>query len=110
MGIHAVIIFFTLCLLICVMVFMQIVISIKSGVFEICNILKEDKQKLVPGILRYVIMLFKYLKKGMSKKTARGILRFVIMLFKYLKKGTSKKIVPGILKFVSMLFKYLKRT
>ena len=31
------------------------------------------------------------------------------MLFKYLKKGMSKKIVPGVLRFVSMLFKYLKK-
>ena len=38
MGIHAVIIYFTLCLSIYIMVFVCIVISIKSGVFEICNI------------------------------------------------------------------------
>ena len=37
LGIHAVIIYFILYLSIYIMVFMWIVISIKSGVFEICN-------------------------------------------------------------------------
>ena len=38
MGIHAVIIYFTLCLWICIMAFMYIVINIKRGVFKILNI------------------------------------------------------------------------
>ena len=33
-----------------------------------------------------------------------GILRFISMLFLIFKKGMSKKIVPVILRFVSMLF------
>ena len=66
-------------------------------------------KKHVPGFLRFVSMLFKYLKKGMSKKIAPGILRLVSMLFKYLKQGMRKKIVPSILRFISMLFKYLKK-
>ena len=40
----------------------------------------------------------------MSKKVVPGILRFLSMVFKYLKKGMSKKIVLDILRFVSMLF------
>ena len=48
-------------------------------------------KKIAPGILRFVSMHFKYLKKGLSKKIAPGILRFVSMHFKYLKKGMSKK-------------------
>ena len=46
---------------------------------------------IVPGILRFVSMLLKYLEKGMSKKIVPGILRLVNMVFKYLKKGMSKK-------------------
>ena len=56
---------------------------------------------IVPGILRFVSMLLKYLEKGMSKKIVPGILSLVNMVFKYLKKGMSKKIV---LRFVSILF------
>ena len=82
--------------IVCIIVFMRIATSIKSAVFGICNILKGDKQKSVLGILKFVSMLFKYLKKGMTKKVVPGILRFVSMVFKYLKKGMSKKIVPGI--------------
>ena len=32
----------------------------------------------------------------MSKKIVQGIFRFLSMIFKYLKEGISKKIVPGI--------------
>ena len=35
----------------------------------------------MPGILRFVSMLFLIFEKGMSKKTVPGILRFVSMLF-----------------------------
>ena len=38
MGIHALVIYFALCLSICIMVFMWIDIGIKRGVFKICNI------------------------------------------------------------------------
>ena len=67
MGIHAVIIYFALCLSICIMVFMRIVcimvfmlidISIKRGVFKICNIWKGYEQKIVLAIFRFVNMLF----------------------------------------------------
>ena len=44
------------------------------------------------------------MKKGISKKTVPGILRFVSMLFLIFEKGMSKKTVPDILRFVSMLF------
>ena len=44
------------------------------------------------------------MKKEISKKTVPGILRFVSMLFLIFEKEMSKKIVPGILRFVSMLF------
>ena len=66
-GIHAVLIYFALRLLICIMifkkiiyimVFMQIDIGIKRGVFHIRNIWKEYKQKIVLGIFRFVNMLF----------------------------------------------------
>ena len=90
--------------IVCIIVFMRTATSIKSGVFGICNILKGDKQKSVLGILKFVSMLFKYLKKGMTKKVVPGILRFVSILFRYLKKGMSKKIVLDVLRFVSMLF------
>ena len=40
----------------------------------------------------------------MSKKIVPGILRFVSMVFLIFEKGMSKKIVPGILRLVSMLF------
>ena len=40
----------------------------------------------------------------MSKKIVPGILRFVSMVFLIFEKGMSKKIVPGILRFVSMVF------
>ena len=38
-------------------------------------------------------MLFKYLKKGISRQIVLSILRFLSILFKYLKKGISKKIL-----------------
>ena len=46
----------------------------------------------MPGILRFVSMLFLIFEKGMSKKTVPGILRFVSMLFLIFEKGMSKKI------------------
>ena len=58
----------------------------------------------MPGILRFVSILFLIFEKEMSKKIVPGILRFVSMLFLIFEKGMRKKIVPGILRFVSMLF------
>ena len=40
----------------------------------------------------------------MSKKIVPGILRFVSMLFLIFEKEDEQKIVSGILKFISMLF------
>ena len=70
MGMHTVIISFVLCLSICIIVFMKIV-YIKRDVFKIRNIRKGYfqirkclifeklyKQKIVPGIFRFVSMLF----------------------------------------------------
>ena len=54
--------------IVCIAIFMWIVISTKSGVAEIFNILEGDKQKIILRILRFVSMLFKYLKTVMRKK------------------------------------------
>ena len=54
--------------IVCIAIFMWIVISTKSDVVEIFNILEGDKQKIILRILRFVSMLFKYLKKSMRKK------------------------------------------
>ena len=48
-------------------------------------------KKTVPGILRFVSMLFLIFEKGMSKKTVPGILRFVSMLFLIFEKGDEQK-------------------
>ena len=48
-------------------------------------------KKTVPGILRFVSMLFLIFEKGMSKKTVPGILRFVSMLFLIFEKGNKQK-------------------
>ena len=60
-------------------------------------------KKIVPGIPRFVSMLFLIFEKVMSKNIAAGILRFVSMLFLIFEKAMSKKIAPGILRFVSMV-------
>ena len=80
MGIHAVIIYFALCLSICIMVFMRIVcimVFMYIVSFEIIIISSSMKR----GVLRFVSMLFLIFEKAMSKKIAPGILRFVSMLF-----------------------------
>ena len=46
----------------------------------------------MPGILRFVNMLFLILEKGIRKKTVPGVLRFVSMLFLLFEKGISKKL------------------
>ena len=48
-------------------------------------------KKTVPGILRFVSMLFLIFEKRMSKKTVPGILRFVSMLFLIFEKGDEQK-------------------
>ena len=87
MGIQALIIYFALCLLICIIVFMRIVcIMVFMWIvsFKIFIIMKR-------GVLRFVSMFFQYLKKGISKKTVPGILRFVSMLFLIFEKGDEQK-------------------
>ena len=48
-------------------------------------------------------------EKGMSKKTVPGILRFVSILFLIFEKRKSKKSVSGILRFVNILFLIFER-
>ena len=45
------------------------------------NILKFNKQKSVPSILRFVNMRFLIFEMGISKKPVPAILRFVSILF-----------------------------
>ena len=61
-------------------------------------------KKTVPGILRFISILFLIFEKGMSKKTVPGILRFVSIPFLIFEKWMSKKTVPDILRFESILF------
>ena len=58
----------------------------------------------MPGILRFVNMLFLIFEKGDKQKAVPGILRFASISFLIFKKRMSKKTVPGILRFVNMLF------
>ena len=55
---------------------------------------------IVPGILRLVSMLFKYLKNGISKKLWQVFLRFVNILFLIFEKGYEQKIVLGFFKIL----------
>ena len=71
--------------------------------FSFFNILKQDKPKAAPGILRLVSMLFLIFEKRISKKAVPGVLRFVSMHFLIFKKDVSKKTLPAILRFVSIL-------
>ena len=52
-------------------------------------------KKIALGFLRFVSMLFEYLKEGLAKKIGLGFLRFVSMLFLIFEKGISKKIASG---------------
>ena len=61
-------------------------------------------KKIVLSILRFVSMLFKYLKKGISNKLPQVFLRFVSMLFSYLKKGYQQKIVLSIFEICKYAF------
>ena len=64
MDIHAVIIYFALCLSVCIMVFMRIVcimVFMLIVSFKIFIIMKKD-------VLRFVSMLFSYLKRGDEQK------------------------------------------
>ena len=77
MGTDAVIIYFALCLSICIMVFMTIIsimIFIWVVFFQTIIVMKK-------GIFRFVSMIFYIFEKGMRKKTLLGIFRFVSMLF-----------------------------
>ena len=67
--------------------------------FEICKYAfflifqKGDEQKKnVSAILRFVSMLFEYLKKGMSKKIVLVYLRVVSMVFLIFEKGDEQKV------------------
>ena len=51
-------------------------------------------EKIVSGICRFASMLFKYLKKGISKKLSQMFLKFASMHFKYFKKGYERKNCP----------------
>ena len=75
MGIHAVIIYYTLSLSICIIVFMGIACIIVFMWIVSFKIIISMKW----GILRFVSMLFLIFEKGMSKKKTKllGILRFV---------------------------------
>ena len=53
-------------------------------------------------ICKYTFLIFENGDK--QKKTVPGILRFLSIIFVIFENGMSKKIVPGILRFVSMLF------
>ena len=68
------------------------------------NIWKWCNQKYCPKyfkICKYAF--FEYVKKKRTK-TVLGIFRFIAMLFKHLKTGMSKKIVSAIFGFLSILF------
>ena len=56
-GIHAVIIYFALCLLICVKFFMQIVIDIESGFLKFVIFKKGISKKIGPGVFK----IYKYI-------------------------------------------------
>ena len=59
----------------------------------------------MPGILRFVSILFLKLGKGNKQKNcARYFEIRKYAFFKYWKKGMSKKTEPSILRFLSMLF------
>ena len=49
--------------------------------------------KIAPGFLRFVSMLFLIFEKGDKQKIAPGFLRFVSMLFLIFEKGDKQKIV-----------------
>ena len=68
MDIHAVIIYFALCLSVCIMVFMRIVcimVFMLIVSFKIFIIMKKD---VLSMFLRFVSMLFSYLKRGDEQK------------------------------------------
>ena len=71
---------------------LKLLLLVLKGCFEIrkysfCNIWKRGWAKKMPGILRFVSMLFLIFEKGMCKKTVPGILRFVNILFLIFEKG-----------------------
>ena len=106
LGKRAVIIYFALCLSVCVMVFMSIICIM---VFMLIVSFKIIIISIKRGVLRFVSMPFLIFEKAMSKKIAPEMFRFVIMLFLIFEKAMSKKIVPEIFRFVSMLFLIFKK-
>ena len=62
-----------------------------------------DIQKTLRSILRFISVLFEYLKRGQAKNCARY---FEIHKYAFLCiwKAVMQKTVPGILRLVSMLF------
>ena len=58
----------------------------------------------MPGISRFVSMLFLIFEKGMSKKNCARYFEIRKYAFLIFEKEIRKKIVPGILRFISMLF------
>ena len=74
MGIHAVIVYFDLCLLICIMIFMSI------ASFKII-IIKRDEQQSCAGFLKICKYTFIVFEKGDKQKIGQAFLKFVSMLF-----------------------------
>ena len=58
----------------------------------------------MPGILRFVSMLFLIFEEGDEQKNCARYFEIGKYAFLTFEKGMSKKIVAGILRFVSMLF------
>ena len=87
MDIHAVIIYFALCLSIFIMIFMSIIC-----IMYLCRLFPLKSLLVWKGyfeICKYVFLKF---EKGMSKKIASGSLGFVSVLLSIFEKGISKKL------------------
>ena len=102
MGIHAVIIYYTLSLSICIIVFMGIVYIIVFMWIVSFKIIISMKR----GILRFVSMLFLIFEKGDEQRNCARYFEICKYAFFNIWKGDEQKkqTVPGILKFISMLF------
>ena len=66
-------------------------------------------KKTVPGILRFVSMLFLIFEKGNKQKNCAKYFEVRKYTFLIFKKRINKKTVPGILRFVSILFLIFKK-
>ena len=76
--------------------------------FEICkfafqNFLKEDKQKIFLGILRFGGIIFKY-SQSVLVKNCPSYIQISNYAFSNIWKGDKQKIALGFLKFASMVF------